>query len=100
LHEDATFITFIKNNVMPEIVIILIVGAVAGWLAGMIVDADGGGLLLDIVLGIVGGYVAVHYIFHGILNLTGYHYVDLTITATVGAAVLALIIKLIRRATR
>jgi uncharacterized membrane protein YeaQ/YmgE (transglycosylase-associated protein family) len=85
---------------MPEIVIILIVGAIAGWLAGMIVDSDGGGLLLDIVLGIVGGYIAVHYIFHGVLRLTGNRYVDLTITATIGAAVLALIIKLIRRASR
>ncbi len=84
---------------MPEIVIILIVGAIAGWLAGMIVDSDSHSLLLDIILGIVGGYVAVKWIFHGVLNLTGYHYVDLTITSTIGAAVLALIVKLIRRAS-
>lgn len=84
---------------LPEWLIIVIIGAIAGWLAGMIVDSDGGGLLLDILLGIVGGYIAVNYIFHGVLNLTGSHYVDLTITATIGAAVLALVIKLIRRAT-
>lgn len=86
--------------VLPEWLIILIIGAIAGWLAGMIVDSDGGGLLLDIVLGILGGWIAVNYIFHGVLHLTGYRFIDLTITATIGAAVLALIIKLIRRATR
>jgi len=84
---------------MPEIVIILIIGAIAGWLAGMIVDSDSQSLLLDIVIGIAGGYIAFKWIFHGVLHLTGYHYVDVTITATVGAVVLALIIKLLRRAT-
>jgi uncharacterized membrane protein YeaQ/YmgE (transglycosylase-associated protein family) len=84
---------------MPELLIIIIVGAIAGWLAGMIVDSDSQSILLDIVIGIVGGYIAVNFIFHGMLHLTGYHYVDLTITSTIGAVVLALIIKLIRRAT-
>ncbi len=85
--------------VLPQWLIIVIISAIAGWLAGQIVDSDGGGILLDIVLGIVGGYIAINYIFHGVLGLTGYHYVDLTITATIGAAVLALIVKLIRKAT-
>jgi uncharacterized membrane protein YeaQ/YmgE (transglycosylase-associated protein family) len=85
---------------LPDWLIVLIISAIAGWLAGMIVDSDGGGLLLDIILGIVGGYIAVNYIFHGVLRLSGIHLVDLTITATIGAAVLALIIKLIRKATR
>jgi len=84
---------------MPELLIILIVGAIAGWLAGMIVDSDSQSLLLDIVIGIVGGYIAVKWIFHGVLHLTSYRYVDLTITSTVGAVVLALIIKLIRRSS-
>jgi uncharacterized membrane protein YeaQ/YmgE (transglycosylase-associated protein family) len=82
---------------MPELLIILIVGAIAGWLAGMIVDAESQSLLLDIAIGIAGGYVAFKYIFHGILHLTNFHYINLTLTATVGAVVLALIIKLIRR---
>ena len=84
---------------MPEIVIIIIIGAIAGWLAGTIVDSDSHSFLLDVVLGIIGGYVAFRWIFHGIWHLTGYHYVDLTITSTVGAVILALIVKLIRSAT-
>jgi uncharacterized membrane protein YeaQ/YmgE (transglycosylase-associated protein family) len=84
---------------MPEILIIIIIGAIAGWLAGMIVDSDSQSFLLDVVIGIAGGYIAYKWIFHGTLQLTHYHYVDATITSTVGAVILALIIKLLRRAT-
>jgi uncharacterized membrane protein YeaQ/YmgE (transglycosylase-associated protein family) len=44
----------------------LVIGAVAGWLAGKIVEGSGFGLIIDIVVGIVGavigGYVTVHRI--------------------------------------
>jgi len=84
---------------MPHLLIVIIVGAIAGWLAGMIVDAESQSLLLDIVIGIVGGYIG-YRLFGGMLNLTGYHYVDLTITSTAGAVILALVIKLIRKMAR
>jgi uncharacterized membrane protein YeaQ/YmgE (transglycosylase-associated protein family) len=84
---------------MPHLLIVIIVGAIAGWLAGMIVDAESQSLLLDIVIGIVGGYIG-YRLFGGMLNLTGNHYVDLTITSTAGAVILAIVIKLIRRMVR
>ena len=85
---------------MPEILIIIIVGAIAGWLAGIIVDSDSQSFFLDVVIGIVGGWIAFKWIFHGIWHLTNYYYVNLTITSTVGAVILALVIKLIRMGTR
>ena len=81
---------------MPHLLVIIIVGAIAGWLAGMIVDSDSHSLLLDIIIGIVGGYIG-YRLFGGMLSFTGYHYIDLTITSTAGAVILALIIKLIRK---
>lgn len=84
---------------MPHLLIVIIVGAIAGWLAGMIVDAESQSLLLDIVIGIVGGYIG-YRLFGGMLNLTGYYYIDLTITSTAGAVILAIVIKLIRRMVR
>ena len=43
---------------LEAIIIILIVGAVAGWLAGLIVRGMGFGLIGNIVVGIVGAFIA------------------------------------------
>ncbi|TLY53267.1 MAG: GlsB/YeaQ/YmgE family stress response membrane protein, partial [Gammaproteobacteria bacterium] len=40
------------------LLVFLIVGAIAGWLAGVVVKGGGFGLLGDIVVGIVGGLIA------------------------------------------
>ena len=40
------------------IIVWLIVGAIAGWLAGMVVKGGGFGLIGDIIVGIVGGLIA------------------------------------------
>ena len=43
---------------LESLLVILLVGAVAGWLAGLIVKGYGFGLLGNIVVGIVGAFVA------------------------------------------
>ncbi|RVP90966.1 GlsB/YeaQ/YmgE family stress response membrane protein, partial [Sinorhizobium meliloti] len=43
---------------IESILVFLIVGAVAGWLAGLIVSGGGFGLLGNIVIGIVGAFIA------------------------------------------
>ena len=43
---------------VEAILIILLVGAVAGWLAGLIVRGMGFGLIGNIVVGIVGAFIA------------------------------------------
>ena len=40
------------------ILIIIVVGAIAGWLAGLIVRGGGFGLIGDIIVGIVGAFIA------------------------------------------
>ena len=80
-----------------QLLIILIVGALVGWVAGMIMRS-GGGLIWDIVVGIAGALIA-GFIFGGgasilnaPLNITSVLY------SLLGAIILLAIVKLIRRA--
>ena len=84
---------------MPHLLVIIIIGAIAGWIAGALVDADNSSILLDILIGIVGGFIG-YKLFGNMLNITDNVYVNEVITATAGAAILAFIIKLIRRGGR
>ena len=81
---------------MIEILIICLIGAIAGSIAGAIVKTDTDGLLIDIVIGIVGGFIGYKLFGHR-LHITGNVWVNKTLTATVGAILLSLIIKLIGR---
>ena len=40
---------------LNSLLVILIIGAIAGWLAGVIMKGGGFGLIGDIVVGIIGG---------------------------------------------
>ena len=79
------------------IVIWLIIGAVAGWLAGQVMKGSGFGLVGDIVVGILGAVVA-GFVFPRLgLNLGG-DIVGAIISATIGACVLLFVVRLVRRA--
>ena len=43
---------------LTALIITLIVGAIAGWLAGIVVRGTGFGLIGDIVIGIIGALIA------------------------------------------
>ena len=81
---------------MYEILIICVIGAIAGWLAGVIVNSESDSMLLDIVIGIIGGYIG-YRLFGNKLNITSNIWINKIITATAGAAILALGIKLVRK---
>jgi len=83
----------------PQLEIILIwlaIGAVAGVLAGMIVKGGGFGLFGDIIVGIVGAFVG-----GWLLPRLGVHLgtglVPVIASATIGAVVLLLVLRMIRR---
>ena len=42
---------------LTSIIVFLIIGAVAGWLAGVVMKGGGFGLLGDIVIGIIGAFI-------------------------------------------
>ncbi|HUD43713.1 MAG TPA: GlsB/YeaQ/YmgE family stress response membrane protein [Dokdonella sp.] len=86
------------HNVAIETVLVwLIVGAVAGWLAGIIVKGHGFGLLGNIVVGIVGAFLA-GWLLPQVGLAIGGGIVAAIINALIGAVILLVIIGLIKRA--
>lgn len=79
------------------LIIWIIVGAVAGWLAGLIVRGGGFGLVGNIVVGIIGAFLG-----GWLLGLAGFAFttgiLNTILTATLGAVVLLLVARVIKRA--
>ncbi|CAG9258224.1 Putative membrane protein YeaQ/YmgE (Transglycosylase-associated protein family) [Burkholderia diffusa] len=75
----------------------LAIGALAGWLAGLIVTGGGFGLIVDILVGIAGALFGgwLSSVLH--ISLGG-GWIGSIIAAVVGAVALLFIIRLIRRA--
>src|SRR4029078_1343908 len=74
----------------------LIVGAIAGWLAGLIVKGYGFGLIGNIVVGIVGAVIA-GWLLPKIGLEVGVGFVAALVNAVIGAVILLVILGLIRR---
>ncbi len=75
----------------------LIIGAIAGWLAGLIVHGAGFGLIGNMVVGIIGALVASFLLPQLHIELaTGT--VGSIVDATIGAVVVLVILSLVRRA--
>lgn len=82
---------------LETLLIILIVGAIAGWLAGQIVKGYGFGLVGNIVVGIVGAALA-GLLFPQLGFSIAAGIVGAIIHATIGAVILLFVIRLIKRA--
>lgn len=81
------------------ILIALVIGAIAGWLAGVIVKGGGFGLIGNIVVGIVGAFVASWLLpTLGLGFSAGNAIITSILYATIGAVVVLLIVSLVRRA--
>ena len=81
---------------IEALIIWLIIGAVAGWLAGLIVKGYGFGLVGNIVIGIIGAVVA-----GWLLPLAGFVLVGgviaAIINAVIGAVILLVLIGLLKK---
>lgn len=73
----------------------LIIGAIAGWLAGQIMKGRGFGLLGNIVVGIVGAFLG-GFLF-SLLGLASFGLMGSLVTATVGAVVLLYLIGVVKK---
>jgi uncharacterized membrane protein YeaQ/YmgE (transglycosylase-associated protein family) len=80
-----------------SLIVILVVGLIAGWLAGQIMKGSGYGIIGDIIVGIVGAFIgswlwgALH------LPVLGGFWINAIVISTVGALVLLFILRLIKR---
>jgi uncharacterized membrane protein YeaQ/YmgE (transglycosylase-associated protein family) len=73
----------------------LIVGGVAGWLAGQFMKGSGYGLLVNILLGLLGGFVG-NLVF-GLLGLDATNLIGRIICATVGAVLIIALARAVRK---
>jgi uncharacterized membrane protein YeaQ/YmgE (transglycosylase-associated protein family) len=79
------------------IIVWLIIGAIAGWLAGVLVKGGGFGLFGDIIVGIIGAFLGGW--LSGVLGLSiGSGFIASILTATIGAIILVLLLRMIKRA--
>lgn len=82
---------------MINILAWIIIGGIAGWLAGLVVKGSGLGIIGDIIVGIVGALIGgflVSLLLPGTFGFTGFNIGSLII-AFIGAVVLLLILRLI-----
>ncbi len=80
-----------------DLLVFLLVGAIAGWLAGLVVRGFGFGLIGNIVVGIIGALVA-GYLFPRLGIGLPAGMIGEILSAVVGAVIVLVIIGLIRRA--
>ncbi|MCF6314205.1 MAG: GlsB/YeaQ/YmgE family stress response membrane protein [Verrucomicrobiales bacterium] len=72
----------------------LLIGAVAGWLAGTLMRGGGFGIFGNIVVGIIGSMIG-GFVF-GLLGLSAGGLVGSIVMATAGAAILLFVVSLIK----
>ena len=76
---------------LNALIVILVIGAAAGWLAGFIRQGYGFGLFGNIIIGILGSFIG-HWLF-GVLNIhIGSGIIGHIVTAVIGALVLLFLI--------
>ncbi len=80
---------------MLSIIIFLVVGLLAGWLAGVIFKGRGFGLIGNLIVGVLGSLVGGL-----VLKLVGFHYsgfIASTLAALGGALLLLFVINLVKK---
>ncbi len=84
---------------LEVLIVWLIVGGIAGWLAGAVVRGYGFGVVGNIVVGIVGAFLAGWLLPRlGVAFSLGHWLITAIVYALIGAIILLLLIGLIRRA--
>lgn len=80
-----------------SLLIFLLVGLIAGWLASQLVRGGGFGLVGDLVVGVVGAFIA-GYLFPRLGISLGSGIIGAIIAATIGAVILLFILRAVKRA--
>lgn len=71
----------------------VVIGAIAGWLAGQFMKGNGFGLLGDIIVGVIGAFIG-GYLFRAVGVELGGGLVGSLIVAFVGAVALLFVVRL------
>jgi len=82
---------------IAALIIFLLIGAVAGWLAGLIVKGGGFGLFGNMVVGIIGAFLA-GWLLPRVGFALGGGLIGAVVHATIGAVILLLVVRVLKRA--
>jgi uncharacterized membrane protein YeaQ/YmgE (transglycosylase-associated protein family) len=80
-----------------SIIVILVIGLIAGWLAGKVMGGGGFGLIGDIVIGVIGAFIGGWLWTTLHLPALGPWWLTAIVSAVVGACILLFLIRLVRR---
>ena len=94
--EEVNFNSTIQGCDMNGLIWFLVVGLIAGWLAGVLVKGGGFGILGDIVVGILGAVIG-GFLFGAVGVWPGGGLLGSILVATIGAVVLIFLLRLIKR---
>ncbi len=99
MHGQRSELRVVEGNVLgiESLIVFLLVGAVAGWLAGLIVKGYGFGIIGNIVVGVVGAFLA-GLILPAVGLAFGGGLLAAIVHATIGAVILLFVIRLVKRA--
>lgn len=87
----------IYEEQVMEVVWFILIGLVAGWLAGLLMKGGGFGVIGDIVVGVLGALLG-GFMFRSLGVSLGAGLLGGMIVATIGAIVLIFILRLFKRA--
>ncbi len=79
------------------LIIFLLIGAAAGWIAGKLMKGGGFGLIGNIIVGIVGAFLG-GWLLKALNVSFGAGHLSTLVTAVIGAIVLLFVVGLIKRA--
>ena len=80
-----------------EFVWFILIGLIAGWLAGVLVRGGGFGVIGDIIVGMLGALLG-GFLFRSLGLFPGGGLLSAILVATIGAVVLIFIVRLVKRA--
>jgi uncharacterized membrane protein YeaQ/YmgE (transglycosylase-associated protein family) len=80
-----------------SLIVFLVIGVVAGWLAGQFVKGGGFGLVGDLVVGVIGAFIGGWLLPRIGVNIGTGLIADI-VSATIGAVVLLAVLRLVKRA--
>lgn len=82
---------------ISNILISLLIGGIAGWLAGLIQRGHGFGLMTNIIIGIAGGFVG-NLIF-GLFGIQDTNFIGTIAVSTIGAIIVLSIASMFKKAS-
>ena len=82
---------------LTNLIWFLLIGLIAGWLAGKVMRGGGFGVVGDMIVGVIGALIG-GWLFGRLGVSTGGGLIGAIITAFVGAVILIFLLRIIRRA--